>query len=772
MGSRTLRGDSGARACPCPGRGCACGTEQSASLGPIASPVQSPEIARTPLGAGSVSSSRVRAPASGAPMPLPGPKQTDTPLTLQVEWFRADGNGPARVSDDQTAEWEGLSYVVYAARQFSALDAANDELERAVRGNSTTPFAPLYRYWITENLVADGRLEEAIECADKWIAEWPHYRFEDRLFAEHVLRAKANCHRLMNDFGSAKTALEHWIRLQDSERRWDAEPWYLLGLLTEEMGDRTRAISAYREAGRRYGQELVPERARRNAARLQRRVDWVRRDPRSLARELLQAVRRADETAVWSLASKTHFMFGVVGGHFAFTEPKKLVPLLMRDIALSKIQGDPDRLLGSGGKRYLVCSGWRGETFAGRIQLVICETRDGWEWGGIATEVPTAESVGLLREAHGVGEAQTNREIQIPIKAPWPSGLSFQAGGWRAYTAAMILGGPVAVGAAGALRECGFGPSGYYYTDPPHENKPPYDDGLFVRWPWSDDQFAVDFARWQRGNPFPDNLSAGTPVLACAAGRISSVRSNIATGDTSNANEVLHRLSYGGVLTTYTARYVHLDGPGLVGVYVGMYVNQGWVLGLIDDTGTSIHPHLHFEVHDSRLGNDWDPMGTMNPLGRTVRLDPIDDYGQRLHDGSEGACVMSTNAMFIPTPDDCASPRWLDSPPRPGGLPVRVRRFFERLFGRPCATSSVACVPPNVACVTDPATGRGGFCTDLQSDPRNCGACGRHCGVDDDGRELQCVRGDCVPRPPELLERFRHLEPGDREPPFVPRWEP
>ena len=84
-------------------------------------------------------------------------------------------------------------------------------------------------------------------------------------------------------------------------------------------------------------------------------------------------------------------------------------------------------------------------------------------------------------------------------------------------------------------------------------------------------------------------------------------------------------------------------------VSAGMWVNQGFVLGLIDDTGNSFHDHLHFEMHDTRLregttgrrGNRWG-----SPYGHSVRPTPMD--GQTLNDGDDGRCIESTNVITNP----------------------------------------------------------------------------------------------------------------------------
>ena len=81
----------------------------------------------------------------------------------------------------------------------------------------------------------------------------------------------------------------------------------------------------------------------------------------------------------------------------------------------------------------------------------------------------------------------------------------------------------------------------------------------------------------------------------------------------------------------YTARYLHLDGPGRISVSAGMYVKQGKRLGLMDDTGTSVGHHLHFALFD-------------NVINFTVRPMPMD--GQSLWEWDDGRCMHSTNVLI------------------------------------------------------------------------------------------------------------------------------
>jgi murein DD-endopeptidase MepM/ murein hydrolase activator NlpD len=189
------------------------------------------------------------------------------------------------------------------------------------------------------------------------------------------------------------------------------------------------------------------------------------------------------------------------------------------------------------------------------------------------------------------------------------------------------------------LARCGVGPRGFYYNHGSHDG---------------DSAFAIDFTRYRRGLPFV-NASEGTPVLAVQMGSVTRVVSNIRSGSRANPNlvEIHHVWARGRIATEpfvqetsplefffepYTSRYLHLAGPMLIPVSVGMFVRQGARLGLMDDTGESFLNHLHFSLHDGRRP------GRRFAFGRSVRPSPMGRT--RLEDRDEGKCVRSRNVPF------------------------------------------------------------------------------------------------------------------------------
>ena len=294
-------------------------------------------------------------------------------------------------------------------------------------------------------------------------------------------------------------------------------------------------------------------------------------------------------------------------------------------------------IVGSGAKRYMFSSGWKGDWFQGDVGFILTRCGRGWEWTGLALTVATD----AWQEHWGLSQPRSNQALTLPIKAPWPAGQRFMAGGLDdfALKSAAVAAGGLLGGAAIAWgfsrASCGYGPRGFYYNSvsPTHQDE---------------DAFAIDFTRYRRGAPF-DNESGGTPVLAVADGVVMSACAGTSSGDDSSSNtvEIRHDDPATGQ-PRYLSRYLHLAGPFQLSVSSLMAVDTGMRLGLMNDTGNSILDHLHFSIHDQTVpfAGAGSTCGGIT-RGASVRPSPMD--GQRLGDGDSGKCVRSSNAEVAPT---------------------------------------------------------------------------------------------------------------------------
>ncbi|MDQ3035430.1 MAG: peptidoglycan DD-metalloendopeptidase family protein [Myxococcota bacterium] len=586
------------------------------------------------------------------------------------------GTASALADADLVQQWQDLSGAIQATRQLGIGSLANPILLQAAADEKKTPFAPLYAMWAIDSFMIDGMHEEALATARVFEKEFRDREFLGNRLLENVLMRSASCSRVLGDPEGAEKALRQVIRIQGEG---SADAWFELGGLAESAGKGGTAIDAYSRAALAASKprkntgadDDLAELARRNAAWLSRRTDWVRPDPESLARELMSALRRKDHHALGRLASKTHFSIGQVGAHSHYDAPRHLLRSFAADLTSSKVRGNPESLEGCGRKRYLVTDGWDGKTWRGRVQLMMRQVTGGWEWNGIAADRPLPAARKLFDEAVGPWVALPNQDLAISIKAPWPAPLGFQAGGLDAYSSwiALEIGGyaiataatlaaciatgpfyaicvgvalPIALGVtyashtasriAAGSRPCGWGPAGFWYNSLSHN-----------RTGSNESQFAIDFARYEQANAYPLNLSAGTRVLACHDGLIVERPVDMNSTGSDVANKVLQSCvpAFTTAPARYHAKYLHLDGPNKVIVSFMQWVQQGYVLGFMDDTGNSVHSHLHFQMHDRTITSDHG-----EPLGRTTRPTPMD--GQRLDDLNDGACIISSNRVANP----------------------------------------------------------------------------------------------------------------------------
>ncbi len=765
IGQRVTRDETPRPSAPTPGK-CGCGgpcggaenTVRSPSFGatplPLRSAATHAELART--GLRPMLLREVRPGVDARPLPRACEEHAQ-PLgeAIHRDLWRADSaasiaptiSSPGRPktlpkdgwpADPKVAsEWQSISRVVYLTRLVHQPAKSNDLLAHEARSRVGSPMAPLYDLWVVDNLLLGGDFEAAFGATLDWTARWSDSHIDGRPLIATVLHRRAECAEQLGDFEAAERALQDTISVQSKCGYPHAGPWFKWGELCERQGDISKAIWAFQQASLQPGEDGLPAAAQRRANRLRRETPWVRPDLGQLAAQLLECLRTRDLPRLEDLASRSQFAVGQAGGHLLFTEPDRVLPTLFRDLARSRVTGDPEQVDGSGSKRYLRTAGWLGGAFADRVELLLCKVRGGWEWAGVIVQTPRPCTLALMEAIAGPPtEPLTNQPLTIPIKAPWPSPFSFQAGGVGTYLSTSFLFGPSFAAIVGG-RPCGLGPGGFYYNN----------------WPshWEQDQYAIDFSRWERGHPWPANYSKRTPLLACADGRVDRFYDVANAGTTDRPNFVDLQLRIPGtnppVRSTLTARYFHLDGPRRMYVSRGMWMDEGAVLGVIDDTGTSVHDHLHFEIRDSSLPLPPALAAALGAdeaaLGRSVRINPLD--GQRLDDGDDGRCITSTNRILDPATlcERFATGRWADAGTEfhPDYYEIIRRHCYIPREPTPSERGPVCASRPG-----GPRLARcADRCVDLASDPSNCGRCGLNCGVDDAGARLRCVSGTCEP---------------------------
>jgi len=558
------------------------------------------------------------------------------PLDL-LETQRVLTQPPASIKDESelTKNWMDLALRTQTARLSRKPLELNSALMAATERNSETPVAPAYLLWIADNQALAGNWEAALatydaalKSAESTVALTPNINF-GRVAMEY--RAEAFAAN-----GDVAAAISTWRELWASGagHRTDAEGMLLAGILAEENSRDDEAAECYAQiADTAISHQYSPTQLALRASMRMDAPGHFEQSPAALRSALSDTLFDRDATALESMMSKTHFLVGVAGGHFRFEDEtlreRFIAELIERD------RKGTDVFLGTGDKRYMILNEWNGELLCGTAGLVFMRTPKGWECSGVLLSEVCEE----LQERWKPKDIQTNQPLPFTLRAPWPAGNSFMAGGLFDFglrSAAVAAAGPTGVIVAHgfSLSDCGYGPRGFYYNDISDTHQ-------------DEHAFAIDFTRYRRGVPF-DNESGGTAVLASAPGVVVTARGCRRSGhsNASNTVEIDHADPVSGITDRFRSRYLHLAGPNLLSVSVGMPVITGQRLGIMNDTGNSCLDHLHFSIHDQTV-----PSG--NPqLGMSVRPTPMD--GTTLGDSGSGKCVPSMNRERRPPPLDDA----------------------------------------------------------------------------------------------------------------------
>ena len=539
--------------------------------------------------------------------------------------------------------WRTLSEEVQRARHAGLPTGPNDTLLAQAKADGDGDLAPALTLWAADSLLAEARFDEAVRLYGQVPDHQPSVKELD--VRGEALKATAEAFEALGD---TDAAMETHERLAGSGLPgWSpARAFYEQGRIAAEARRDDEARKAFARAGdvkEEPGTAEVPyaDLAKRATTRLDAGAGVARPTAEALAHELATALRRRDGRSLRALASPTHFAVGL-GGHFHFADPAEMLDRVEPDLRASEVRVDARALTGCGARRHVATAGWAGEWFVGAVTLTLQRTRDGWEWTGITPHAPTEAWIKQLEP----DVVATNQPITLPIKAPWPAGIRMRAGGLLPYIgeqagiliAAQIpfIGWSIAgtITLALSARDCGFGPGVLYYNmAPTHLTSV------------AGSAFAIDFIRYAQFAPYA-NVTGATPALAVAEGIVMVRDAGFVSGDGDpnhpNTVHIRHLMRAGitfssgfsliFLFTPFLSRYLHMAGPNLIPVSVGMFVRQGARLGPMDDTGSSAYDHLHFSIHDDAMG------------GASVRPNPMD--GQPLTNVDDGRCILSTNVPF------------------------------------------------------------------------------------------------------------------------------
>jgi tetratricopeptide (TPR) repeat protein len=534
---------------------------------------------------------------------------------------------------DQQKLWMSLSEMVQVARRDRNFEETNKALRYYGETQEDAGLACAALLWLADNLVIEMRYEEAIYTHQEIVQKYPGLTFtgkeDGQHWAAHALEQVATCHERL---GNLEEALFSYQQILQSFPQGMSQAWlhYRMGQIFESGYRDGEAVQAYRTAASLSVEAAnadwaTPELARHNADHLEFGAKLTAQ-PDQLGKTIAYALMRQDANTLSTLASPTHFCIGIACSELEFVDPNLILKYLLNDLSQSKIRVDPYHFEGEGGKLYLMTEGWNGRLLKGQVAFLLIRHRDGWQWGGLVLTQPGE----AWKELFPPPPPAQNQPLEIGIKSPFQRGENWRAGGLNRF----LLSFAPFIGPFIVLEDnfsgCGFGPGGFYY------NQGSTHQGM--------DAFSIDFTRYVPGLPlFSDQHRK--PVLSVQDGVVVFVRNHVPTHATFDDNrvEIQHPgladlfapLITGRPLSQpfkYTSKYLHLDGPFLIPVSIGMFVRQGARLGVTDDTGFSAFSHLHFSLHDRDRG------------GATLRPTPMD--GQRLGDGDGGKCIGSTNVPF------------------------------------------------------------------------------------------------------------------------------
>lgn len=536
----------------------------------------------------------------------------------------------------ETGLWEHLSELVIGSRHTKEPSSSNEALYYYEKNDPRSFMNPTYALWRGDSLVQEWRFKEAIAAYDHIVNKYPKLTMsgdaKGKAWASLALEQIAVCHERLGNIDGAITS---YSRILKSFSKENSKAWiyFQTGSLYEENGNHQKATEFYHKAASSPNDTSdadweIPDLAKRHAMRLENPGQQFS-SSKQLAIALTRAIEKRNSDTLSSLISKTHFCVGVQGSEMRFADWKFVMSFIKKDIAKAKIMIDPYNLRGNGSKWYLTTEGWDGELLKGRLSFLLTESKYGWQWSGIVLTQPGKGWDKIFPPA----KRQENQPLEITIKSPFQRGENWRAGGLNRFLESFNPFWGWVIFLEDNFSGCGYGPGGFYYNQ-----------GSTHR---GSDAFSIDFTKYVPHLPYFFD-SDNRLVLAVQQGVVSFVRSFVRGGnpDIDNRVEMRHAGpgdfarpigSPPGPPMKYLSKYLHLNGPFMIPVSVGMLIRQGTRLGLTDDTGNSAFPHLHFSIHDRDIIVNGAGFGSVRPT-------PMD--GQSLNDGNGGRCVGSSNVPF------------------------------------------------------------------------------------------------------------------------------
>ncbi|MCB9737933.1 MAG: hypothetical protein H6747_01620 [Deltaproteobacteria bacterium] len=538
------------------------------------------------------------------------------------------------------------------------------------------PLRYVVRFWLADEYAIEGDTQTALQ----WLAELEAMSADESWYSSSefqpaILRCRS---RILFQAGRDDAAIDVLRKLAaiSTSEEGKLGAWLQIGGALLVKGDPASAESALRNcrpvtSANELREVSIATVARYQAATLLRTLSGSQRWRAETLQEMVDRIHDAlaagTEDALLSVAAPVALATGMSAGCGALLEPPTVIREILSLGSTSQCRLQEVSKTADGTKVYFSLTGFSGGPQLQPFGIQLSFDRIlGWHWSGaigLFLALDQGQRVVDQEETWGRVSVRGILANSMTLSAPWPSGLSFKAGGVTAVSSwaksvlkfvsnFTLLGWIVQKFLEDPLCKDSILPGGFYYNSGLHQGE---------------ESFAIDFIRisskHSSGGFFDSvvfsNASSGTPVLAVNDGFVTMGEFGTESGcfscqdnhvrirhfDETPSFTIFERIvaSLGAAVGNfgsnrifrYESLYRHLHGQfGSGGIAVPLvspfqFVSRGAVIGHMNDTGTSVGAHLHFAVID-RLTN-----GAELPS-------PMD--GQTLLPAEEGKCIISANA--------------------------------------------------------------------------------------------------------------------------------